>query len=265
MSSSAAGTGEHTRGLGWEVVLVLGVSLGASAVRSVVSIIEKLTRSVPLGQQTTTMNSSYAADRPWLDLTYQLTGITLELVPVALVAYLVWVRPGPGADGADPGPWRRLGCDLSQPWRDGWRGVVVAAAIGIPGLGFYLGARQLGLNTTVQPADLAEHWWTVPVYVLAAFMNGAVEEIIMLGYVFWRLRQIGWSWWSVLATSALIRGSYHLYQGFGGFAGNVIMGVLFGLLFLRWRRSAPLVVAHTLIDIAAFVGYALLADGVSWL
>jgi membrane protease YdiL (CAAX protease family) len=66
-------------------------------------------------------------------------------------------------------------------------------------------------------------------------------------------------------TSAVVRGSYHLYQGWGGFAGNLIMGALFGLIYLRWKRVMPLVVAHTLLDIAAFVGYALVAPQVSWL
>ena len=55
----------------------------------------------------------------------------------------------------------------------------------------------------------------------------------------------------------MIRGSYHLYQGFGGFVGNMIMGVIFGLIYLRWKRVGPLVVAHTMLDVVAFVGYAL--------
>ena len=59
----------------WETVLVLGVSLGASAVWAVLSIIEKLTRTVPLSQQTTAMNQSATPGRPWLDLAYQLAGI----------------------------------------------------------------------------------------------------------------------------------------------------------------------------------------------
>ena len=58
-----------------------------------------------------------------------------------------------------------------------------------------------------------------------------------------RLRQIGWSWWLAIGVSALVRGSYHLYQGFGGFAGNLVMGVAFAALFLRWKRTGPLVVA----------------------
>ena len=62
-----------------------------------------------------------------------------------------------------------------------------------------------------------------------------------------------------------MRGSYHFYQGVGGFAGNAVMGLLFGKLYQRWGRVGPLVVAHSLIDIVAFVGYALLAGKVSWL
>jgi membrane protease YdiL (CAAX protease family) len=69
----------------------------------------------------------------------------------------------------------------------------------------------------------------------------------------------------VIITSALIRGSYHLYQGFGGFLGNVVMGLFFGWIYTRTKRVGPLVVAHTLLDVVAFVGYALLKDHLAWL
>ena len=36
------------------------------------------------------------------------------------------------------------------------------------------------------------------------------------------------------------------------------MGVVFSLFYLRTRRVMPLIVAHTLLDVVAFVGYALL-------
>ena len=101
--------------------------------------------------------------------------------------------------------------------------------------------------------------------VLSAFQNAALEEVIMIGYLFARFRQLGWR---LAGDHGRQRGDprqYHLYQGFGGFVGNLIMGVIFGLVYLRWRRVAPLVVAHTLLDVAAFVGYALLAPHVDWL
>ncbi len=74
---------------GVELLLVLGVSLGSSAVYSVLAIIEKLTRNVPLNQQTTTINSSITPDRPWLDLAYQLAGIVFPLVPALFALYLL--------------------------------------------------------------------------------------------------------------------------------------------------------------------------------
>ena len=57
--------------------------------------------------------------------------------------------------------------------------------------------------------------------------------------------------------SALLRGSYHLYQGLGGFVGNVAMGLIFARLYQRWGRTMPMIIAHSLIDTVAFVGYIL--------
>ena len=242
--------------LGWEVLIVLGLSLGQSAIYSVLRIVERLTRNVPLSQQTSTLNASVTPDRPWLDLTYQLAAIVFALVPVLLVLYFLrYVRP----------PRRGIGFDVRHPRSDLLFGLIIAAGIGIPGLGLYLGARALGLNTQVQASALADTWWTVPVLVLSAAQNAILEEVIMIGYLFSRLAQLRWRWPAILVASALVRGSYHLYQGFGGFIGNAIMGAIFGLIFLKFGRVAPLVVAHTVLDIVAFVGYALVAPHVSWL
>ncbi len=245
------------RRIGLEVVLVLALSLGQSAVYSVLRIIERLTRPVPLSAQTSTLNASTTPDRPWLDLAYQLAGIAFAFVPVLLVLHLL------GRTSRSAGA--RIGFDLHRPRFDLVTGVVLAAALGLPGLGLYLGARELGLNTDVQASALAGAWWTVPVLVLSAFQNAALEEVVMIGYLFTRLRQLAWQPWVIWLGSALIRGSYHLYQGFGGFVGNLVMGLVLGLVYLRWRRVGPLVVAHTLLDVVAFVGYALVAPHVSWL
>ena len=242
---------------GLEVLVVLGLSLGQSAVYSVLRIIERLTRPQPLAQQTSTLNPSATPDRPWLDLTYQLVNLGFNLMPVLLVLYLLGRTSRPvGA---------LIGLDRRRPGFDLGFGTLIALGIGVPGLFLYLGARVLGLNTQVQASALAENWWTAPVLVLSALQNSLLEEVVMIGYLFVRLGELGWRWPVILLVSAVVRGSYHLYQGFGGFVGNLIMGVIFGLIYLRWRRVAPLVVAHTLLAIAAFVGYALLAPRVDWL
>ena len=240
-----------------ETWLVLGVSLGASSIWSVLNLANRLTRGQALSEQTAAMNSSVTPDRPWLDLAYQLVGIAIALVPVLLAIHLL--------RRDDPDQPHTMGFDLRRPCQDLWRGAALAAAIGIPGLGLYAAARGLGLNTTVAAANLAGAWWTVPVLVLAAVQNAVLEETIMVGYLFSRWRAAGWGPWRVIVTSALIRGTYHLYQGFGGFVGNAVMGVVFGWLYTRTRRVMPLVVAHTILDIVAFVGYALLKPHLPWL
>lgn len=255
-AAPAAGTEAATRVRpGIELLLVLGVSLGQSAVYSILSIIDKLTINTPLNQQTTSMNNSVVPDRPWLDLTYQVAALVFPLVP-ALVALYLLQRTGDRS---------RIGLDFRRPRFDvGW-GFGLAAAIGLPGLALYFAARAFGLNTNVAPANLAENWWTVPVLIGAALMNGLLEEVVMIGFWFVRGRQLAWPMWVVLVSSAVVRGSYHLYQGFGGFVGNLVMGLVFGLAYLKFKRVGPLVVAHVILDLVAFIGYALLAPLVDWL
>ncbi len=83
------------------------------------------------------------------------------------------------------------------------------------------------------------------------------EEVIFIGYLFDRLRRLGWSWWSIILATAALRGAYHAYQGLGAVVGNFAMGLVFGWCYRRWGRVMPLVIAHTLIDVVAFVGYPL--------
>jgi membrane protease YdiL (CAAX protease family) len=244
---------ETRPGLRVEVVLVLLLSLGQSAVYAVVSLIAKLTAGPPLSQQAAVLNRSQSP-RIYLDLTYQLLGIFFALVPVLLALYLLGrERPALGIS------FRRPGFDL------GW-GAALAAAIGIPGLLLVYAAAQLGLNAQIVPAALQSVWWAVPVLIIAAVQNAVLEEVIVVGYLIIRLRSMGVRMAWIVAASAVLRGSYHLYQGFGAFVGNAVMGVVFSLFFLRKGRVMPLIVAHSLLDIAAFVGYTLLPkDWLSWL
>jgi len=249
---------EH-RGLVAETVLVLGVSLGASAIRALLMLIDIMTRQ-SLSQTTVYINNSYTPDRPWLDLTNQLVHVVLTLVPVALAFYLLATVRRPAA-----GPVRVMGLTLRNVPRDVALGVALAAGIGIPGLGFYAISRALGINATIAAGNLSAHWWTIPMYVLLAAMNGILEEVVMVGYLFTRWGQRGWGPWPIIVGSALIRGGYHLYQGFGGFIGNAVMGVVFGWVYTRTKRVLPLIIAHTVLDIVSFIGYALLVSRWTWL
>ena len=223
-----------------EVVVVLMLSLLASAVDAIISLLE-----APLaGTIVASANQSSMLAR-------QLAGIVFGLAPVLLVAHLVR-RSGEGLAG--------IGLATDRPKSDLARGLGLSVAIGLAGLGLYLGAVELGVNRFVVPAPPLGYWWTVPVLLLTAVEAAVVEEVIVLGYLVTRLRQLSWSPVAAIAASSLLRGSYHLYQGWGGFLGNLLMGALFAVLFLRWRRTWPFVVAHFLLDVAAGIGYIAFRD-----
>ncbi|MEU8224314.1 type II CAAX endopeptidase family protein [Kribbella sp. NPDC048915] len=239
-----------------EIWLVLALSLGASAVAAIISFTGVLTSAKPISGQTAVIVGSRAPGRPWLDLAWQVFAVLTALVPVALVGHFL---------ARSRESFATIGFDLRDRARDLGRGTAVAAVIGGAGLLFYLGAHATGANLTVDPSQLPDDWWRIPILIAVAAQNGVLEEVIVLGYLNHRLDQLGWSVRRSMVTSSLLRGSYHLYQGLGGFFGNVIMGVIFTYLYRRWGRVMPLVVAHTLIDIGALIGATYLLGKVSWL
>ncbi|MGP3536173.1 CPBP family intramembrane glutamic endopeptidase [Microbacterium sp. RD1] len=245
----AGGRSARTR-LRWEIGLVLAVSVGQSALYSVLSLVRASLRTTPLSQQQTQLNPTRDAEAIW-DVVYRFLNIAFSLAIVALVVYLLWE---PGANAL-----RRIGLDFRRFGSDLGRAALVAAVIGIPGLGLYAVSRILGLNIAVVASPLDTAWWVVPLLVLSALRAGLTEEVIFLAYLFDRLRRLGWSWWSIIVATAALRGAYHAYQGFGAIVGNFVMGVVFGWCYRRWGRILPLVIAHTLLDVVAFVGYPLAA------
>jgi membrane protease YdiL (CAAX protease family) len=243
--------------LRWEIVTVFAVSLGASGIYALVQYIGSLTAQQAISKQAVVVHGTLAPGRPLLDLFLQLTNITLSLAPVLLVFYLL-ARSGER-------PTKTLGLDLSQPGKDlGW-GALLAAVIGGAGLGLYLIAYHAGVELNVVAENLPDVWWRFPVLILSAAQNGILEEVVVVGYLLSRLDKLGVNPVAAIAISAVIRGSYHLYQGIGAFFGNAAMGIIFGIFYRRYGRIAPLIIAHTLIDAVTFVGYALLVGHVSWL
>lgn len=239
-----------------EIVLVLGVSLGTSGLYAIVDLIGRLTAPQPLKNQQAVLNTSQARGRPWLDLTYQLLDIGYAVVPAFLALYLI-VRRGDAL--------RSIGLDRERNRWDAGAGVGLALLIGLPGFGLYLAAHALGISASIVPTNLPDVWWRYPILVLSAVQNAFLEEIVVLAYLVTRLELLHWRPRAALGASAVLRGSYHLYQGFGGFLGNLVMGLIFGYVFQRTRRILPMFIAHSLIDTVAFIGYAALAGHVSWL
>ncbi|WP_223878390.1 CPBP family intramembrane glutamic endopeptidase [Microbacterium radiodurans] len=238
--------------LWWEIALVLAVSVGRSAFFSVLSLVQALTREASLGEQSTSLNPGAATIDPW-SIVSQVFSHLFNLAPVALAIYFLW-QPGCSA-------FRRIGLDFRMFGRNVGGGILLVVVIGVPGLGLYALGRALGITVQVGAAPLDGAWTAILLLTLAALRAGLTEEVIFIGYLFDRLRRLGWSTWTIILSTAALRGAYHAYQGIGPIFGNIAMGIVFGWVYHRWGRVMPLVVAHVLIDLIAFIGYPL---AVAW-
>ena len=246
-------TDAQRRAIKIEIAVVLAVTFGLSAYTALLNLIEAVL--LGLSGQVVALNPK-RSPFDLIDLGLNLAWVFQLLSWGALGVYLLW-RSGvrPGAVGLGRPRWRG----------DVLGGLGLAALIGLPGLALYQVARVLGMNASVEPAELYDTWWRIPVLLLVSFGNGWAEEVIVVGFLLTRLRQLNVNPVAALVLSSLLRGAYHLYQGFGAGLGNVAMGLVFGYAWMRTGRLWPLVIAHALIDSVAFVGYALLAGHLSWL
>lgn len=270
---------------------MLALSLGRSGVYAIVDLIEKITRA-PLSGQVTTLNPPLAP-RPLFDLTYQLLGIGFALVPVLLVCHLMWIR------GRHPfrtfgldlrRPARDLGWGLLLFLGMGLSTVLVYAVGRAAGLTTAVVGSALDdhwWTTPVLILSALRHSLLEEVIVVAWLIDrlsylqqlrrlrsGVPDDVRPAGRdgsapggageidlpsgthgAFWPVNP-----WAVVGISAVLRASYHLYQGVGPGVGNLVMGVVFAWFYLRYRRVMPLVVAHLLLDVTGFVAYPLLAQ-----
>ncbi len=231
-----------------EVWLVLGMSLLPSAAYALVALAER-----PVANTTVALNSAAVA---WPDGVRQLISIAVGIMPVLLIGYLL---------NRNNEQWSSIGLDRTQPAKDLVQGLSIAAAIGSAGLLLYLGAVQIGLSRAVIPVTDGGVWWQIPILILSALRFGLLEETVVVGYLLRRLDQLGWGSWPATLATSVLRGSYHLYQGYGAFIGNFIMGILFARWRLSGRRTVPLIVAHTVIDSVTFVGWVVLNRRLGWL
>lgn len=238
------------------MAVVLGIAVGLAVLRSVLTFIAAAQSPGALASRSTTLNRSLAPDHPWVDLGLQLVFVLSLLLPPALVVVLA---------GHTREPLRSFGLRADRWRRDLALGGAAAAGVGGVGLAGYLVGHAAGLSLTVVPTGLPDVWWRIPVLILSAIANATLEEVVLVGYLLRRCDQLGWSPRRAMALSSLLRGGYHLYQGLPGALGNAAMGAIFARYFQRTGRIGPLLAAHALIDIVAFVGYLLLAGHVSWL
>jgi len=246
-------TDPQRRWLRIEIAVVLAVSFGLSAYTAFLDLIEAVL--LGLAGRRVALNPR-RSPFDLIDLGLNLA-VTFQLVAWgALGLYLLW-RSGFGP--------AQIGLGRVRLRPDVLGGLGLAALIGLPGLGLYVAARALGLSAHVEPAELYDTWWRIPVLIVTAIANGWAEEVIVVAFLLTRLRQLRVNPVAALLVSSLLRGAYHLYQGFGAGLGNIVMGLVFAYVWQRTGRLWPLIIAHGIIDTVAYVGYALAAGHLGWL
>ncbi|WP_018117779.1 CPBP family intramembrane glutamic endopeptidase [Corynebacterium mastitidis] len=231
-----------------EIVLVLALTFGTAGVRAALRLLDALASGTALSEQQVALNAPQSA-HPWLALGLQACSAAVLFSWGGLALFLL------ARDGVHP---------LGYARRDPLRGALLAAVIGLPGLALYAAALHAGLSREVVPASSSGPL-SLLMLLVAAAATAFGEELVVVWWLCTRLRQLGWPWWAVAGASALLRGSYHLYQGLSAGAGNALMGLVFCRFFRRTGRVWPLVIGHFLIDAVAFVGYALLGGRLGWL
>src|SRR6478735_4311535 len=166
-----------------EILIVLGLSLGKSAIYAIVKLAERYAAEAPVWNQATTLNPTRSGINVF-DLIYQVLAIAFTLVPVALALYLL------SSHGTRATRILGLVGPARAWWRDVGLGAVLAACIGLPGLGVYFIGRAIGQNVAINTNGLPETWWASTILILAAATAAILEEVIVVGYLITRLEQL---------------------------------------------------------------------------
>ena len=92
--------------------------------------------------------------------------------------------------------------------------------------------------------------------VTVSVVNGAFEELFVVGYVMSALARMRKSAWFCVNVSTAMRLAYHLYQGPLGVLSVVPIGLIFAFWFARTKRLWPIIGAHILMDTVALLTHA---------
>jgi membrane protease YdiL (CAAX protease family) len=82
---------------------------------------------------------------------------------------------------------------------------------------------------------------------------GFSEELAFRGYLIPRLKQIFNYAWVGVILSAVLFSTIHTYQGVDGVWNAFVIGVVFGVVFVYFRRLWPLAITHALMDFVAML------------
>lgn len=128
-------------------------------------------------------------------------------------------------------------------------------------LGLFVGTMLVctAVYVAVSQSRLLDSWAPFAISLVASpalvllflVVNSIFEELFVVGYVIEAARtgDVGFA----VSISAVIRLLYHTYQGPVALTSILPIGIIFALVYLRWRNLWPLMLAHTAINILSWV------------
>jgi membrane protease YdiL (CAAX protease family) len=175
---------------------------------------------------------------------YAISCMCGDLALVALIFFFLW-RNGE--------PFRSMGWNFQNSRRDIRLGCLVSVGISLPIIllvflekkaGHPVHLKNLALLAAQVEAQGALFW-----ALLFVIITALSEEIIYRGYLILRLKAITASpGWAVI-ISAVIFGMGHAWKGAARAIGSGLVGVFFGLVYLRRRSLVAPITMHFLADI----------------
>jgi len=175
---------------------------------------------------------------------YNVQLLVLSIPQILLVVYVSELRK--------PGSLQALGWRQPKP-QDAAYALVCLVALILASVGASL------LSALFAPLDAAvaeivewrfERYELIPLVLLSMLAVGYREEIFYRAYLFDRGAEIGTSPQTVLIGSSLLFSLGHAYQGVTGVIVTLVLGVVLGALYLRFRNLHAVALGHGLYNMA---------------
>lgn len=174
----------------------------------------------------------------WADDWGLLTLVAHELAVGGFLAWFLFVRG-----------WRLRDLGFERPQGDDGRDALILMAVS------YAAMLPLYYAMPASIRDVSALEAQGQVGAITAFalpiVNGFFEEVFVCAYVMsaWR----GASMWNAITASAILRLSYHVYQGPMAIAWVGPLGLIFAWYYATRGRIWPLIAAHVLLDFVALL------------
>jgi len=78
--------------------------------------------------------------------------------------------------------------------------------------------------------------------LLISIINSIYEEVLLIGYIFKRFEK--YNPLIIISISLILRASYHTYQGLANLPMILILAVVFGIYYTKYKKLWPLIIAH---------------------